>query len=97
MSNHIGQVRSPLAAPTTAAAPYSAPHEAKVHQEEFEKSLETPMTDKEKKGWDAVHKQFDLSIFQMEHGKAMAHDARMKQIYDDMNDSGKSKSKSRHS
>lgn len=90
-NNHIGQIRPLLSTPPT-ASPYSNTHTTQVEKEEFEKSLETPLADG-KKGWDAANeKQFGLSMFQMEHGRSMAHEARMKEIWNSMDDTGKSKS-----
>ena len=90
--NHIGQIKQSLATPPGASPYASSAHVTEAQKEEFEKSLDAPDADK-KSGWDAANqKQFGLSIFQMEHGRSMAHDTKMKEIYDSMNDSGKSKS-----
>lgn len=93
MSNNIGQVRPSLSAPQ-GTAPYSGAHVTEANsQEEFEKSLDAPSgaTDVKKSAWDAANqKEFSMLTFQSAHGHSMAHDARMKEIYDSMNDGDKS-------
>lgn len=97
-SNHSSSIRQTPAS-TQGITPYSsASHVSKAHQEEFEKSLDEPLETEKKSGWnEANQKQLSLSMFQLEHAHSMNHAQKMKEIYDGMSDSGKSKSNHRHS